>query len=103
MSRTLAKIESVTVHSGHMLYRITSAGGTGALSAMLSGEEAGFTRRHSLPLSEIRSARQAMLAASRTNSEEAAEQTSEAPSPLQQRPSTASSLHRQYSLVERRR
>ena len=71
----------------------------GALSAMLSEEVAGFTRRHSLPLSEIRSARQAMLAASRTSSEESAE----TPSPLQQRPSTSSSLHRQYSLVERRR
>ena len=70
----------------------------GALPAALSGEEeVAFTRRHSLPLSEIRSARQAMLAASRTSSEESAE----GPSPLKQRPST--SLHRQYSLVERRR
>ena len=71
----------------------------GALPAALSGEEeVAFTRRHSLPLSEIRSARQAMLAASRTSSEESA---AEGPSPLRQRQST--SLHRQYSLVERRR
>ena len=67
------------------------------MSDLLSEEVAGFTRRHSLPLSEIRSARQAVLAASRTSSEESAE----GPSPLKQTPST--SLHRQYSLVERRR
>ena len=89
----------MTAVASHMLFRITPGFDTGALSAMLSGEVAGFTRRHSLPLSEIRSARQAMQAASRTSSEESAE----APSPLQQRPSTSSSLHRQYSLVERRR
>ena len=83
-----------------LLYRITTLiDGTGTFSAMLIGDVAGFTRRHSLPLSEIRSARQAMQAASRTSSEESAD----APSPLQHRPSTSSSLHRQYSLVERRR
>jgi hypothetical protein len=72
------------------------------------GGEGSFTRRHSLPLSETRSAR--LMLASRTSSEESAEGDTSYPSHLQQQPSlhqlsytSSTSLHRQYSLVERRR